>query len=156
MIGRAKAEQAWRRSRLSIGNLSARIKELGIDRGVDRPAVGSTSPAMRSAGRASGRGGGEAARRASARPAHLTAGHLRRKLRHRARRSNLSATGNLTLDPRKLTAGLLLKALERGARFCAPAEATAIEDGRNEVVIYDKRPGRRSPPAMSCWQPATS
>ena len=30
MIGRQKAEQAWRRSRLAVGNLTASIEELGI------------------------------------------------------------------------------------------------------------------------------
>ena len=46
--------------------------------------------------------------------------------------------GNLALDPRKLTAGLLLRALERKARFYAPVEATAIEHSRDEVVIATK------------------
>ena len=40
MIGRTRAEQAWRRSRLSIESLSARIKELGIECGLDdRPSL---------------------------------------------------------------------------------------------------------------------
>ena len=43
--------------------------------------------------------------------------------------------GNIALDPRKLTAGLLLKAQERKARFHAPVEATGIEDSADEVVV---------------------
>jgi glycine/D-amino acid oxidase-like deaminating enzyme len=43
--------------------------------------------------------------------------------------------GNIALDPRKLTAGLLLKSLERKARFYAPVEATVIEDSAEAVVV---------------------
>ncbi|TJV65545.1 MAG: FAD-binding oxidoreductase, partial [Mesorhizobium sp.] len=43
--------------------------------------------------------------------------------------------GNLVLDPRKLTSGLLLRALQRKARFYAPAEAIAIEDNHLGVTV---------------------
>ena len=39
MIGRQKAEQAWRRSRLAVGNLTASIEELGIRCDMVRQAV---------------------------------------------------------------------------------------------------------------------
>src|SRR5690606_31545884 len=39
------------------------------------------------------------------------------------------------LDPRKLTAGLLLCAIERGARCYAPVEATTIDTGRERVTV---------------------
>jgi glycine/D-amino acid oxidase-like deaminating enzyme len=135
MIGRAKAQQAWRRSRLSIGNLSARVKELGIDCGVD------DRPSLYLAGNLLGPGElrdeAEARRRAGIRATYLTAGHLKESFGIE-RDGAILSHGNLTLDPRKLTAGLLLKALERGARFYAPAEAAAIEGTKDEVTVATK------------------
>jgi glycine/D-amino acid oxidase-like deaminating enzyme len=132
MIGHGKAEQAWRRSRLSIGNLSARVKELGIDCGMD------DRPSLYVAGNVLGprelRDEAEARRRAGIRASYLTAGHLKESFGIE-RGGAILSHGNLTLDPRKLTAGLLLRALERGARFYAPAEAAAIEDGKDEVTV---------------------
>ncbi|TJX13422.1 MAG: FAD-binding oxidoreductase, partial [Mesorhizobium sp.] len=36
MIGKAEARQAWRRSRLAVSNLAARVTELGITCGMSR------------------------------------------------------------------------------------------------------------------------
>jgi glycine/D-amino acid oxidase-like deaminating enzyme len=47
--------------------------------------------------------------------------------------------GNLALDPRKLTAGLLLVALNRKARFYASAEASAIEHNRQGVTVATRQ-----------------
>jgi glycine/D-amino acid oxidase-like deaminating enzyme len=44
-----------------------------------------------------------------------------------ARAGAILSSGNLALDPRQLTAGLLLCAIERGARCHAPTKATIIE-----------------------------
>jgi glycine/D-amino acid oxidase-like deaminating enzyme len=46
-----------------------------------------------------------------------------------ARAGAILSPGNLALDPRQLTAGLLLCAIERGARCHAPTKATIIEAG---------------------------
>lgn len=46
--------------------------------------------------------------------------------------------GNIALDPRKLTAGLLLKALKRKARAYAPVETTSITSSGDEVAIATK------------------
>ena len=135
MIGRAKAEQAWRRSRLSIESLSARIKELGIDCGVD------DRPSLYLAGNVLGPQGlrdeADARRRAGIHATYLTAGQLGEKFGIE-RDGAILSHGNLALDPRRLTAGLLRKAAERGARFFAPAEATEINDGKDEVTIATK------------------
>ncbi|TIW04340.1 MAG: FAD-binding oxidoreductase, partial [Mesorhizobium sp.] len=47
--------------------------------------------------------------------------------------------GNLALDPRKLTSGLLMRALLGKARFYTPTEATAIEDTRLGVTVATRQ-----------------
>ena len=132
MIGRTKAERAWRRSRLAVESLFARIADLGIECRLDRRA------SLYLAGNVLGPG--DLAEEAAARQATgIYAKHLTPKpLSDRfgiERDGALLSHGNLTLDPRRLTAGLLLKALERGARLHAPVEATRISGGNDEVAI---------------------
>jgi glycine/D-amino acid oxidase-like deaminating enzyme len=135
MIGRAKAEQAWRRSRLSIESLAVRISELGITCGVER------RPSLYLAGNALGPPGlrdeADARRQAGIDAGYLAPAALKGRFGI-VRDAAIVSRGNLSLDPRKLTAGLLLKALERGARYYAPTEATAIKGGRSEVTIATK------------------
>jgi glycine/D-amino acid oxidase-like deaminating enzyme len=132
MIGRAKAERAWRRSRLAIEGLAARIAELGIDCGLQR------RPSLYIAGNVLGPAGLQAETEAR-KQAGIHAFHLRPKeLFERfgiERDGAILSHGNLSLDPRKLTAGLLLKALERGARLYAPTEATKITSSKDAVTI---------------------
>lgn len=135
MIGRGKAEQAWRRSRLAIENLAGRIQDLGIECGLGR------RPSLYLAGNMLGPGElrdeAEARQRGGIHASYLSAAQLRERFGV-DRRAAILSYGNLTLDPRKLTAGMLLRALERGARFFAPAEAVAFEDSREEIVIGTK------------------
>ncbi len=44
----------------------------------------------------------------------------------------------MALDPRKLTAGLLLKALERKTRAYAKVEATGLSDSKDSVIVATK------------------
>lgn len=135
MIGRAKAEQAWRRSRLSIESLAARIMELDIECGLDR------RPSLYLAGNVLGPGAlreeAEARQRTGINATYLVPKTLAERFGVE-RDGAILSHGNLTLDPRKLTAGLLLKALERGARFFAPAEATGITSSAGEVAVGTK------------------
>jgi len=135
MIGRTKAEQAWRRSRLSIESLAARIQELGIRCGLDR------RPSLYLAGNFFGSGElrdeAEARQRAGIHATYLTATQLKEQFGIE-RAGAILSHGNLTLDPRKLTAGMLRNALMRGARYYAPAEATEISDSKDEVVVATK------------------
>lgn len=131
-IGRGKAETAWRRARLAVANLSASIDELGI------ACEKSTRPSLLIAGNRLRAGGlreeAEARRAAGLYAEYLTAGSLRDRFGI-ARGGAILSPGNLSLDPRKLTAGLFLKALERGARFYAPVEATTFETSRRGVDV---------------------
>jgi glycine/D-amino acid oxidase-like deaminating enzyme len=135
MIGRMKAEQAWRRSRLSIDSLAARVKELGIDCGVDdRPSIYLAGNVLGPQGL---RDEAEARRLAGIHATYLTAGQLGEKFGIE-RDGAILSHGNLTLDPRRLTAGLLRRAAERGARFFAPVEAAQFKDGKDDVTVETK------------------
>lgn len=132
MIGKGPAEQAWRRSRLAVTNLAARIAELGINCGPSR------TQSLYLAGTVLGppelRDEADARRQAGIAATYLTPAPLAETFGIH-RNGAILSHGNIALDPRKLTAGLLLKALERKARFYAPVEATTIEDSADEVVV---------------------
>jgi glycine/D-amino acid oxidase-like deaminating enzyme len=134
-IGRAKAERAWRRSRLSTLNLKARIDELGIDCRL------APRPSLYLAGNVLGLGDlrEEAERR---RLAGIHATYLPRSVLKEKfgidRAGAILSHDNLSLDPRRLTAGLLLKARERGARTYAPVEVTALHQRKERVVAQTR------------------
>ncbi|RUX27961.1 FAD-binding oxidoreductase [Mesorhizobium sp. M2A.F.Ca.ET.042.01.1.1] len=132
MIGGDAARQAWIRSRLSLLNLRGRIAELDIRcRSAETPSLylaGNRldAPELRSEA--------EARREAGIGASFLP----RKKLREDfgiERAAAILSHGNLALDPRKLTSGLLMRALQRKGRLYAPAEATAIEDTRLGVTV---------------------
>ncbi|MBX3582108.1 MAG: FAD-binding oxidoreductase [Rhizobiaceae bacterium] len=135
MIGRTQAERAWRRSRLAVESLFACVAELGIECRIERrnslylagDELGASDLAMEAA-----------ARRAAGISAHYL---TRQDLADRygiERDGAILSHGNIALDPRMLTAGLLRKAAERGARFFAPTEATRIAGSREEISIETK------------------
>lgn len=131
-IGRQDAERAWRRSRLAVMNLKARIDELGIR------CNSEMKQSLYLAGDALGAGAlraeAEARRLAGIHATYLPKAELREKFGIQ-RNGAILSHDNLALDPRKLTAGLLLKVLERKAHFYAPSEAAAIKSNRDEVVV---------------------
>ncbi|RWL50248.1 MAG: FAD-binding oxidoreductase [Mesorhizobium sp.] len=136
MIGGDAARRAWIRSRLSLLNLRGRIAELDIRcRSAETPSLylaGNRldAPELRSEA--------EARREAGIGASFLP----RKKLREDfgiERAAAILSHGNLALDPRKLTSGLLMRALHRKARFYAPAEATAIEDTRLGVTVATRQ-----------------
>lgn len=136
MIGGDAARQAWIRSRLSLLNLRGRIAELDIRcRSAETPSLylaGNRldAPELRSEA--------EARREAGIGASFLP----RKKLREDfgiERAAAILSHGNLALDPRKLTSGLLMRALLGKARFYAPAEATAIEDTRLGVTVATRQ-----------------
>lgn len=134
-IGRDRAERAWRRSRLAVGNLAARIAELGIDcRLAERPSLYLAGNVLAPEAM---RAEGEARNAAGLHGAYLTAGQLKDRFGI-DRKAALLSYGNLALDPRRLTAGLLASAVSRGARLHAPVEATAYESHRGGVTVTTK------------------
>ncbi|TGT74882.1 FAD-binding oxidoreductase [bacterium M00.F.Ca.ET.159.01.1.1] len=135
MIGGDAARQAWRRSRLSLLNLRGRIAELDIR------CRSSETPSLYLAG--DRLDASELRRETEARRgAGIEASFLaRKKLREDFgidRAAAILSHGNLALDPRKLTSGLLMRALQRKARFYALAEVIAIEDNRLGVTVVTR------------------
>lgn len=133
MIGLADAERAWRRSRIAVSNLAGRIEELGIACNMEHRSSLYLAGNALDAGQL--RDEAEARARAGIRATYLTASELRDQVGI-DRDAAIRSSENIALDPRKLTAGLFAKTLERKARFYAPVEATRIEDGRNQVVVH--------------------
>ena len=131
-IGREAAEAVWRRSRLAVSNLMGRIEALDIDcRLHTRRSLYLAGDVLDPDGlQAEGvarREAGIDARFLDARGV-LDAYGIRRD-------AALESSGNLALDPRRLTAGLLLTAARRGARLHAPAEATAFDHSASGVEV---------------------
>lgn len=135
MIGESKAQQAWRRSRLAISSLAGRIEDLAIDCRLSRTQSLYLAGTMLSASELQDET--EARRQAGIAATFLTPQQLVERYGI-ARDGAILSHGNIALDPRKLTAGLLLKALERKACFHAPVEATRIEDSADAVVVATK------------------
>lgn len=134
-IGKAKAQAAWRRSRLAVANLSARLDDLGI-------ACAKTSrPSLLLAGNVLGPGAlreeAEARRAAGLSAEYLTAGQLRGRFGI-DRNAAIVSPDNLAVDPRKLTAGLHLAAIARGARYYAPVEAATFSSTSTGVEVGTK------------------
>lgn len=130
-IGKDRAVRAWRRSRLAVTNLHARILDLEIDcRAALRPSLYLSGTEM---------GATELDIEADAR---MEAGLYARRLKPgelKARygiegRSALISEGNMAVDPRKLSAGLLNAAAERNARYYRSAEVTSIKPSGDGMV----------------------
>ncbi len=136
MIGRLQAQQAWRRSRLAVANLHARIAELGIDCRLAATQSLYLAGNMLAPGQLQLEA--EARRQAGIGATYLTPADLQEKFGI-ARAGAILSHHNLALDPRKLTAGMLVRALERKARLYAPVEAVLIEDGPDEVTVVTKQ-----------------
>lgn len=136
MIGRADAEQAWRRSRIAVHNLRARIAELGIKCDL------SSRQSLYLAGNALGPGAlheeADARNRTGIRATYLPPAALRERFGIEHDGAILS-DDNLAIDPRKLSAGLLNVASSRGARLYAQVEAADIEENAEAVRVATRQ-----------------
>lgn len=132
MIGKASAQQAWRRSRLALTNLKGRIEALQIKCGL------ASTQSLYVAGNVLGP---EELKEevAARRETGIAATYLTSKALFEnygiKRAGAILSHDNVALDPRKLTAGLLLRCLQRKARFYAPVEAVKIESSRDSVSV---------------------
>lgn len=124
LIGKEDAVRAWQRSRLALGNLRDRIADLGIR------CAAEPRPSLLLAGSEMGsedlREEAEAREAAGLRSRYLTASALKEAF-GLSREGAIVSHGNLTLDPRRLTAGLLLAAHRRGARYYEDVEMDSVE-----------------------------
>jgi glycine/D-amino acid oxidase-like deaminating enzyme len=134
-IGRSDAEQAWRRSRLAVTNLRGRISELGI--ACDMAGTQSLYLAGNALDPGELRLEAEARSSAGIRATYLAPAVLKEKFGI-DRKGAILSHDNLALDPRKLTAGLLGKALGRKARFYSPVEVAGLATGPTGVRAETK------------------
>ena len=131
-IGKDRAERAWRRSRLALFNLKARIAELAI------PCGHTERNSLYLAGNVLDPGGlreeGEWRRAAGLQSIYLSRAALKERFGI-DRQAVLLSAGNLSLDPKKLAAGLFLRAAAKGARFYTPVEATGFAAANGNIAI---------------------
>lgn len=131
-IGRIDAERAWRRSRLAVAGLEANIRELGIECHLaPRRSLYLAGDLLDPSGLKDEM---DARRAAGLDVVYLKPGELRDRFGLN-RKGALLGHGNLALDPRRLTAGLLAAAAKRKARLYSPVEAVAFEHGADGVDV---------------------
>jgi glycine/D-amino acid oxidase-like deaminating enzyme len=128
-IGKEKAVRAWRRSRLAVEALAARLQDLGFVDVARRDSLYLAGNVL----------GAEALEREheARRNAGLPSRFLDRKALCDqfgiARAAAIMGYGNLVIDPRKCTLALLKAAAENGARLFAPTEITNVRPMRTGV-----------------------
>jgi glycine/D-amino acid oxidase-like deaminating enzyme len=135
-IGRTDAMRAWRRSRLAVEAVAARLSELDV------PDVARRN-GLYLAGNTLDAGGLErehAARREAGLPDRLLS---RQELKQRfglSRSAALLGYGNLVIDPRKAAHAMLAAAIRNGARVFAPVDIVDIEcHARSATALTDTR-----------------
>jgi glycine/D-amino acid oxidase-like deaminating enzyme len=137
-IGKRDAERAWRRSRLAVDALAARLRELGVADVVSRDS-------LYLAGNVLDRDALEREHDVR-RAAGLASRFLDRKaLRERfgiARSAALLGYGNLAIDPKKATLALLNAAAAANTRIFCPVDIVGI-DARRSGVIATAANGRQ-------------
>lgn len=130
-IGLDRAERIWRRSKLALDALRERAAHLGIKADL---AVRDT---LYLQGDVLDREGlnleAAARRRAGFEVSVLPPAEVESRY-GLARRAAILGHGNLAADPRRLAAGFLRAALERGAGLYTPGELATVETGRDKVV----------------------
>lgn len=131
-IGHEHAEAAWRRSRIAIANLTARVAALEIECGL------SVTDSLLLAGTdldSMGLRYEVLARRAAGLFAEYISPQQLRQRFDIARDGAILSPANIAVDPRRLASGLLQKALDRGAHFCAPLSVASLESGDDHVTV---------------------
>lgn len=137
-IGEEPAIRAWRRSRLALDGLSARIRALSLTTARKRDSL-YLSGDLLDAGALEREG--DARRRAGLETSFLDAAALRERFRI-DRDAALLAYDNVEVDPRALAAAFLKTAIGRGARLASPVEIVDI-DARARSVSLRAEAGHR-------------
>lgn len=130
-IGKEKAVRAWRRARLAVESLAARLGELGVTDVARRDSLYLAGNVL---------GPTELQREHAARQAiGLPSRFLNRKALYDqfgiARAAALMGFGNLVIDPRKSALALLNAAAANGARVFAPMEMTNVRSNKGGVTV---------------------
>ncbi len=134
-IGKANAMRAWRRSRLAVEAVAARLSELKVQDVTRRDGLYLAGNTLDAAGLERE----HAARREAGLPDRLLS---RKELKQRfglSRSAALLAYGNLVIDPRKAAHAMLAAAIQNGARVFAPVDIDDIEcHARSATAITDR------------------
>jgi glycine/D-amino acid oxidase-like deaminating enzyme len=137
-IGKANACRAWRRSRLAIEALAARLGELRLSSLVRRDTLYLAGNLLNPEG---------LARECQARQATGLACRMleRRELREQfgiRGKAALMGYGDLEIDPREATCALLSSATSRGAKLLSPVDIVDVSPGRR-IITATAKSGRR-------------
>lgn len=130
--GHHYADAAWRRSRIAVANLSARVAALEIECGL------TVSDSLLLAGTdldADGLRHEAALRRTAGLFAEFITPQQLRARFNIARDGAILSPANIAVDPRKLAGGLLTKSLERGAHFYAPVGVADVQSAPGQVTV---------------------
>lgn len=131
-IGRGRAERIWRRSKLALDALRERAAYLGIKADLaDRDTLYLEGDVLDRDGLAAE---AEARRRAGFEVSMLPAAAVGERY-GLARRAAILGHGNLAADPRRLAAGFLRAALDRGASLYAPVSVARVNPGAGDVSV---------------------
>ncbi len=134
-IGKGNAQVAWRRSRLAVASLKARIQELGIKCDfAERPSLLLAGDVLDARGL---EGEVDLRREAGIYADYLTRAELKERFGI-ARAAAILNPDNIAIDPRRLTAGFMNAALSRGASIHAPVEAVSFESSASGVTVGTK------------------
>ena len=129
-IGKRDAERAWRRSRLAVDAIAARVAELCVPDIAIRNSLYLAGDVLD----ADGLEREHRARRSAGLPGRLLS---RKKLRARFnidRPAALLAYGNVAIDPRRTTFALLKAAASANATIRCPVEIVDIDARQNGIV----------------------
>lgn len=131
-IGHDDATRAWRRSKLGLESLSVKIRSLDIACDMDRRNSLYLSGSILNPDQLQQEG--DARKVIGLHSEFLNRTELKERfnLRHQAA---LHSYDSIALNPRKLTAGLLNKALERGMKIYAPCTALSVDTGKRNVRV---------------------
>ncbi len=131
-IGTSNAQRAWKRSRLGVDSLAAKIQSLGIECDFARRNSLYLSGNILDADEL-------LTELKERRSTGLYSDFLTRKYLREAyginRKAALISFDNISVNPCKLTAGFLNKVLERGGKIYSPVEATEIETSTRGVKV---------------------
>lgn len=133
-IGEDAAIRAWRRSRLALDGLAARIREFSIAPIARRDSLYLAGDVLDADALAREH---EARRRAGLETAYLDAATLQERFGIE-RPAALLGYDNLEADPVRLAAGFLRAALARGARLAWPVEIVDLEAKPRSVSLRTK------------------
>jgi glycine/D-amino acid oxidase-like deaminating enzyme len=136
-IGKRNAMRAWQRARLAVASLQASFRE----RGLEAQSRDSLYLSGTSLGAGDLRREGELRRAAGIETEFLGGAALRERFGIK-RSAALLSFDNLTINPRAVSAQLLIRAQKRGARVHAPVRIDELSHTKSSVIAQDRN-GRR-------------